>query len=498
MNTRSSAKDIRCAIRKNEVHTVRSILTKNPEIINPGHIDLFEGMQVSPFWEALLSGHHEIVDLFLDFKARPDEPFPVCDSAFHGFTFLQCVNFFAVDSESSLRVAEVLISRGADVNAYNQLLSQTVLQTALLRGNVKYAEFLLNHGARLKGPEWHTRGPVNYVLASPKTEQAELLQVLINHGLDLTVRNEAGYDYIQFIISKAANKPERVDYLKIVKILIDCGVPVDRSNHHGMSSLYMAMNLQSPKLVSMLVKKGADVNFRYVEAGGFFPLYVAACKSNLKLVELLLTSGADVNAKLYDGHTALHQACHQRNEGIISLLLRKGACVKGDPTPFSYLKPEIYQESDISCINVMVKELAKRRFISEDSVSEKDMDLVKGNPVVQQLFQNRTRELERMSKIKFYASHSYLSVMSSVKRLAKLAKNPEFVQRFKQRLNEFPYYKKDLRKILEEAVKVRDKLVVVEQRLRCAFGDFLPDVVRRKLAESLAVDDLPLEDIVID
>lgn len=74
----------------------------------------------------------------------------------------------------------------------------------------------------------------------------------------------------------------------------------------------------------------------------------------------------------------------------------------------------------------------------------------------------------------------------------RLTKNEEFVTSFMKKLKTFSFYKDELHKILKEAVKMKDRSVIVDSRLKFIFGDALPDVVLSVLAEHLTVEDLPL------
>lgn len=79
-----------------------------------------------------------------------------------------------------------------------------------------------------------------------------------------------------------------------------------------------------------------------------------------------------------------------------------------------------------------------------------------------------------------------------MKKLALLVKNKKFVLKFEENLDEFTYYRSDLRKVLSQAMELRDRSLVVDYRLYSVFGDFLPATVLRKLAKNLTLEDLPL------
>lgn len=115
-----------------------------------------------------------------------------------------------------------------------------------------------------------------------------------------------------------------------------------------LSAMMLAVSGQSasPKIVALLIQRGADVNARWAptsmcdkadltpsqraacqapggpQAAGSFPLYQAALLGNADVVEQLLKSGADVRARARNGNTALHATF---DTGIADVLLRYGA-----------------------------------------------------------------------------------------------------------------------------------------------------------------------------
>jgi hypothetical protein len=122
-----------------------------------------------------------------------------------------------------------------------------------------------------------------------------------------------------------------------------------------LSAVMLAVSGQnaSPKIVGILIQRGADVNARWAptsmcekadltpsqraacqapggpQAAGSFPLYQAALLGNPDVVEQLLKSGADVRARARNGNTALHATFDM---GIADVLLRYGADINAKNT----------------------------------------------------------------------------------------------------------------------------------------------------------------------
>lgn len=90
-------------------------------------------------------------------------------------------------------------------------------------------------------------------------------------------------------------------------------------------------------------------------------------------------------------------------------------------------------------------------------------------------------ELDQMSSTKFYASLLFYSVMkmsASIKELAYLMKNIKLVSKFREILPRLTFYQSDLTRIFDESILTRYKNV-------------FPDLVIRRLADNLTLEDLP-------
>lgn len=472
------------AIKTKNIKTIRSIFSKDPEIFCLSAAALPEGMP-TPLWQALLSGHKKIIELFIrEFKADPNERYLFEPNKYYNLTFLQCLAFHG-DFWNCGKVAEILIKYGGDVNAdWCSRTKKTPLEIAIEEGNVEYAKFLFEKGAQIRS--------VQCLLRAPKIKQKYLLQLVIRQG---QIHQDKPFNYLLLAIWKVIEEPNLdFDIVEISRILLDAGMPVNQLDSLGNSALHFAVKLQNIDLVSLLIERGANVNSKSKDKG-IVPLLLACQSQNILLVDLLISKGADVNAKTNTGVTALHSACYQRNKILISLLLQKSADFRGEDqigrTPFFIL--QLNNEPDILCINLMIKEMARRKFLDYQTVSQKDVDLIQNNLILQECFHKHVTELSQMSNSKFYNYYSYLSVLKmskNIKKLAHLTKNEEFSRKFLENLHIFPIYENDLRFIFEEASKVKDQLNTIETKLKITLGDFLPDVIIRKLANNLSVEDL--------
>ncbi len=127
----------------------------------------------------------------------------------------------------------------------------------------------------------------------------------------------------------------RYDRIEIVQLLIEAGVDINKGNEWGYTPLHTACNYSSPEIQRLLVEKGAIINVK--DWRGLTPLMIAAIKNNIDLVRLLIDRGADVRAvyknenpkheKSYTYETALHYAAMNKNRDIAHLLINSGADV---------------------------------------------------------------------------------------------------------------------------------------------------------------------------
>ncbi|OLD13041.1 MAG: hypothetical protein AUI50_01565 [Crenarchaeota archaeon 13_1_40CM_2_52_14] len=94
-------------------------------------------------------------------------------------------------------------------------------------------------------------------------------------------------------------------------------------NPTGFTALTGAVANNHTEIAKLLVKRGAQVNYRY--EGGFSPLMAASEHGNVELVNFLLANGADPNAKTGDGNSPMSFAKKGNHVGIMEALKKHGA-----------------------------------------------------------------------------------------------------------------------------------------------------------------------------
>lgn len=496
---------MRKAIKSNYVDVVQAMVLKYPKIIKlPIWRDSYG--EYTPLWLAAKIGQERIVEVLIELGADPDQRTKIKRKGkYYEWTLLHYLPFMN-DKATNEKIARILIRHGADVNNAWNHVHMTPLQIAMHLGFVDYCEFLLKNGAGLRAPYWISGNPMQYVFAAPVAKQKEILKLIVQHSFNtrsiIYYDKEYTINYIQWTLSKALKKPRTVDVVGITKILLDSGVPVNHFDERGQSALVMAIALENPDLILLLLRRGAKVDVKVRMKCGFEDslLSVAVQTNNEVIINLLLMHGVDFNSKNKKGWTALHSACAHRQLTSLRFLIKKGALLNVEDqegrTPFYYLNPLDFYQPDIPCIIEMIKEIAKNFFYG-DAVSEKDIDLICSHPHLGSLFENCKLELLQLSSLKFYKCYTYVCVrkmsIGNMRKLAKLTKNEEFVSSFYEKLAGFHFYKDEYETILEEAIRMKNEMLTVDFRLKYIFGDTLPDVVLSVLADNLTLKDLPFQ-----
>ncbi len=300
-------------------------------------------------------------------------------------------------SQGHPEMVELLLSKGADVNAKDQH-DATALHYAK---NKAVADILLSHGANVdaktdKGETpltWIARGGIG---KQGEQDMVETAEVLIAHGADVNggpLYVAAFFNKInmaKLLIAHGADVGEKGawplmaavgngDYVEMAQLLVDNGANVNTLGPNGLYPIQAAAFRGNAKCIDFLVSKGVNPNITnqqggtaleytaqsdyYVAAaetllkhgadpnvrnkGGRTPLGYAAQQGSIKVVEVLLAYKADVNAGDKDGYTPLQGAIDygvgKGGKGLVEMLVKNGANVnveidhyRGGSTPLAW------------------------------------------------------------------------------------------------------------------------------------------------------------------
>jgi ankyrin repeat protein len=184
------------------------------------------------------SRSYAVVKLLLDHGANPSQ-------VVHGFTPLTPLRLAAQMGDEA--VVRLLLDRGADAKARGSILP---LAAALSADDTHCVNLLIQSADR------KALKPAAFFLAPPFGDPRALrdprwVKKLVDHGADLTARDEAGRTVLMLAVSSDDVSVETVE------ALIQLGADVNASTPGGRTVLDFARQLGKTPVVDLLVKAGA-------------------------------------------------------------------------------------------------------------------------------------------------------------------------------------------------------------------------------------------------
>ncbi|KAH9120129.1 hypothetical protein AeMF1_007545, partial [Aphanomyces euteiches] len=143
---------------------------------------------------------------------------------------------------------------------------------------------------------------------------------LLNHGADL---DKKAWDH-----STSLHVALWQGHFPIVKLLVDRGISINKSDWCGLTPLHVASISRNchAHIVNVLLAHGADVGAK--DKYGNRPLHYASFWGYYDVVKVLLDYGASVNLANKKYYTPLHLAAKRRRLEIVQLLLSRGGDMK--------------------------------------------------------------------------------------------------------------------------------------------------------------------------
>ena len=211
-------------------------------------------------------------------------------------------------------VAELLIARGASTEATDDK-GWSIVETAQAGGNARVATIATNRAERPEGV-----APWRLLYGDwAETATVESLSKLLDY--DATIVSAVGPEgSLLHRLARFNSDPA------VVTLLLDRGADVRAVDAIGENALFKAALGKSPEIVALLVERGIPVNAEshYSETA----LNAAARHGDPAVVKMLLDVGAEIEGAEFGARTALHSAAANKNPDVAALLLDRGADVE--------------------------------------------------------------------------------------------------------------------------------------------------------------------------
>jgi ankyrin repeat protein len=234
------------------------------------------------------------------------------------------------EEDQEIRRIQAMIQNSPDLVNAPQGQSGTPLCLAAEKGQLRVAQFLLEHGADVQ------RG---YPLAQAAGGgHKAMVELLLQHGAAV---NAAEGDS-QTALHRAAAR----GYLSVTETLLAAKADVNAQAENGRTPLMLAVEKGVVPVAAALLAHGADPNIICRPRQGWTdrtttgaPLHFAVTRGDEAMVALLLTNRADLTLRNPLGESALDIAAILGKPGIVRQLIAAGANVnavssaQGDGTP---------------------------------------------------------------------------------------------------------------------------------------------------------------------
>ena len=225
--------------------------------------------------------------------------------------------FINAPNGKEIKIAKLLVERGADVNFQASPNDYTALSEIAKTqfSNPELGEFLIQQGADFDKPGFMNRTPLREAVEAGKLS---FVKMLLSHGAD---PNANAYWPSKYATYPCWRELEPVEAFHEAENNSRQWRPAINPVIFGLAEHW------DPDIASLLVKHGA--NLHECDEHGWSVLHFAAFKGNLDAIQGLVSLGFDVNEPTAHGFTPLHCALrnsyHDKILGTIDLLLKLGA-----------------------------------------------------------------------------------------------------------------------------------------------------------------------------
>ena len=196
--------------------------------------------------------------------------------------------FLRACENGNLKICQICLEAGADINIYEHLQKQTLLNKLVTSGKftTEVGDWLIEKGADINTTE--LRGWTNLTLAC-YTGNFDIAKYFIDKGIKIRQYQDNIHTPSDLYYAVAGKNYE------IVKMLLELGVELENNLSYVINPFNRAIQEGASDIVELFLQKGVSPNY-YVN--GRTPLHEATVCEDIETAHILLKYNADVNAKL--------------------------------------------------------------------------------------------------------------------------------------------------------------------------------------------------------
>lgn len=208
-----------------------------------------------PIWEAAVKGDVKTINSLLSQGVSVNQRDPLTD---HTPLIAAVADLENPNQAPNTTILELLINRGAEINAFDQKTKQTILHHLCLRPNPSPAvlKFLLDRGANPNAVSSARHTPLHYLAERAKSSPLEPMRLLLDSGAEVDAKGPVMWTALHLLSS--SEKP----YLDAMMLLLTRDVDVNAKDSNRWTALHFVAhyNQDPAPALKILVDAGADVN----------------------------------------------------------------------------------------------------------------------------------------------------------------------------------------------------------------------------------------------
>ncbi|NWH34076.1 RN5A ribonuclease, partial [Chloropsis hardwickii] len=241
----------------------------------------------TPLQTAVRTGEEELVRLLLDrgasVHARKDNG---------GTAFIEA------GIAGNVEILELLLEQGSDINEQDSN-GFTAFMEAAWYGNEEALRFLYSRGAKVNSRRETSeekaklhRGGATALMDACRERHLSAVKILVQEmGADVNIRDNRDRNALIYALIKGSGKKKYGPDVPIVRFLLEHGVDVKSKDEHGKTALILAVEMESPELVTALLEKD-EIDIDDTDKEGNTALMVAVEKGDCRIAKLLCEKGA--------------------------------------------------------------------------------------------------------------------------------------------------------------------------------------------------------------